>query len=500
MAQLQGVVAGLANSPKADSKHEAIKPGVTSLPELPMPGPEACLLFSDWLHASKPALSDVSDSSEVLWDLVMKEAQAWYAKYLKLDAIARLTTKPTPSEDILQTRWTRVSRRIETMVLAAAPAPVREELSAARVTGLLAVVARLFVIYSPGGLGEREIGLRNIQDPSPGVGVRDSIDLLRKWKRWCDRMSELGGTLPDPALRVKALDRITRAVLQTYPEVAFRVNLTRAALQIDSVPDGDKVAQLHAQMQAELESLHHRSVPKEGDKAKDAGQGASAKVKGVEAADSPPNPKTPKNAKSTPKTGNPPKTSAGDQAPPSGVPCTFYTGPNGCKKGADCGFLHNWSAFSQAEKASRCKVCGSKNHKSDECRAGVRGEEKAKYKAPPVNPKTSPPPKVSEGGASGNGPPPPTREVSQQQIKSMLADAAQILQQATNSPVQATPVNVTAVPMSAPCPPPSSTPTSPQTQSSASVAQGTPVTLAALSAQIDALRAMAQNHEIKMLH
>ena len=107
MAQLQGVVAGLANSPKADSKHEAIKPGVTSLPELPMPGPEACLLFSDWLRASKPALSDVSDSSEVLWDLVMKEAQAWYAKYLKLDAILQGSPLSRP---LLRTSCRRVGR------------------------------------------------------------------------------------------------------------------------------------------------------------------------------------------------------------------------------------------------------------------------------------------------------------------------------------------------------------------------------------------------------
>ena len=213
-----------------------------------MPGPEACLQLADWLHASKPALSDVSDSSEQLWELVLSEAQTWYTKYLKLDAIARLTSRPKPSEEVLQSRWSRVSRRIETMVLAASPTPIKEEISAARVSGLLPVVSRLFVIYSPGGLGEREIGLRNIQDPSPGAGVRDSVGLLRRWKRWCDRMTELGGTLPDPALRVKALDKITRTVLQSQPEVAFRVNLTRTAIQIDSSPDSDKVIQLHAQI------------------------------------------------------------------------------------------------------------------------------------------------------------------------------------------------------------------------------------------------------------
>ena len=127
-------------------------------------------------------------------------------------------------------------------------------------------------------------------------------------------MTELGGVLPDPALRVKALDKITRAVFQTHPEAAFRVNLTRAALQIDSTPDGEKVIQLHAQMLAELESLTHRSVPKEGDKAREGSQTANPKVKGVETSDVPSPPKNPKPGRGTPKQNSAPKATGNDAA------------------------------------------------------------------------------------------------------------------------------------------------------------------------------------------
>ena len=201
------------------------------------------------------------------------------------------------------------------------------------------------------------------------------------------------------------MDKITRVVLQANPEVAFRVNLTRAALQVDSTPDGDKVTQLHAQMLAELESLNHRSTPKEGDKAKDAVPGAQTKVKGVEAADTTPSPKNPK-GRGTPKPSIPPKNAPGDSAGSGGVPCSFYTSQNGCKKGADCSFIHNWMGFSQAERATRCKTCGAKTHKSNECRAGVKGEENAKYKSPPANPKNAHAPKAGEGVGAGNHPPP----------------------------------------------------------------------------------------------
>eukprot|EP00439_Symbiodinium_sp_Y106_P030699 s3493_g3.t1 len=152
MAQLQGVIADMASGNKSSTQAEVIKPGITTLPELPPAGPEACLAFSDWLHTTRPALADVSDSSEELWDKVLEESSTWYTRHLKLDAISRLTDRPVPSPAVTQARWTRVSRRIEGMILTAAPPGVRDEISSARVSGLLQVVCRLYVIYSPGGV------------------------------------------------------------------------------------------------------------------------------------------------------------------------------------------------------------------------------------------------------------------------------------------------------------------------------------------------------------
>ena len=136
MAQLQGVVSELAASPKAATRPEVIKPGVTSLPDLPEASNEACLEFSDWLHNTRPALADVSDTSGDLWELVVQEAGVWYSQYLRKTPIERLGFRPVPSEALQDARWARVSRRIETMIIASAPAHVKEELSAARVSGL----------------------------------------------------------------------------------------------------------------------------------------------------------------------------------------------------------------------------------------------------------------------------------------------------------------------------------------------------------------------------
>ena len=361
MAQLQGVVSEMAGTPKASSRSEVIKPGVTTLPDLPAPSLEACLEFSDWLHNSRPALADVSDSSEELWELVVQEAGIWYSEYLRKGPLDRLTMKPTPSSAVAQPKWTRVARRIETMIIGAAPQQIRDELSAARVSGLLQALCRLFVIYAPGGLTEREIGLKQIQEPSPASTPKEAVHTLRRWQRWCARMKELGGVLPDCALRVKALERVTKNVLVANPDIGFRINLTRAALQIDSIPDDSKVEQLHAQLLSELEVVSHRAV-KEGERSKDnTNNPVVPKVRGVET-ETAQNP--PKNPKASPKT-NPKNIGAKpgvaqDQSASGKPQCTFYLGANGCKKGLDCAFEHNWGAIPAAERSGRCKSCGAR--------------------------------------------------------------------------------------------------------------------------------------------
>ena len=278
MAQLQSVVTELTSPKATSSKPEVIKPGVTSLPDLPGHGPESSLAFADWLHASRPALADVSDTSEELWQRTIDEATAWYNQYLKMDPLARLTAKPAASIELAQPKWTRVSRRIETMIIAAAPKDVRDELSASRTSGLLPLLTRLFIIYGPGTLMERELGLRHISEPPVGATVPEVIETLRRWKRWCARMTELGGVLPDPSIQVRALTKATKAVLTQHPDIAFRVNLIRASLQIDVTPDNAKVMKLHAQMLAELEAISHRGEKaRVGDKEQSAQ--ASAKIK-----------------------------------------------------------------------------------------------------------------------------------------------------------------------------------------------------------------------------
>ena len=127
------------------------------------------------------------------------------------------------------------------MIFAACPSSVKDEISAARVTGLLPVVARLCVVDAPGGLNERELSLRQIQEPSPGTTVKDTVDLLRKWHRWCDRMKELGGTIlwgceqTSMPRAIKILEsNVTQAFTSADPRSSHRACVPRCTESADS--------------------------------------------------------------------------------------------------------------------------------------------------------------------------------------------------------------------------------------------------------------------------
>ena len=140
-------------------------------------------------------------------------------------------------------------------------------------------------------------------------------------------MAELGGALPDSAIRVRALTKITKQVLPIHPEISFRINLVRAELQVDLTPTDDKVDKLHGQLLSEFEAINNRKE-REQERERANTSVPPAKIKGVETAEvipqTPKHPKTPN--KAAPKPPNPPaKSGAGGEGASSGrLPCSFY--------------------------------------------------------------------------------------------------------------------------------------------------------------------------------
>ena len=340
MVQLQNVVADLAankhggTTGSAGGSPEVVRPGVTELVKLPPPTIEGALGFSDWIHAVKPSMSDLSDSSGECWDKVLHEARDWYNnQFVPANPINRVRLKVPASSIDRDPRWSRVRHRMEHLIIQSCPDAVKSELSSARISGVMGILCRLHVVYKPGGVAERAEALRQVQNPQPASSPADAVLRLRTWKRWMTRLSDLGGASPDAALCVQALETITSSILKSMQSLSFRINLVRASLHLDTQPTPIKVGEYYEHLLVELEAVSRASEvqpgtpnPSKPDSNKGVRQ-VEAKTQGT--TDGAPLQREPKG----PKVGG----TSGNDSPKK--LCKWFHEGKGCKRGKIAGLL-----------------------------------------------------------------------------------------------------------------------------------------------------------------
>ena len=429
---LQQLVAALTSQGRTASGPETVKPGISALPKMPTPSGTSALTFADWLHAIGPAMADLSDSSEELWSCLKQETEAWYALYLATDPLSRLSLRTDPSPALMSSKWNRTRTRMESMILEASPSEVKEEISAARIAGIFPVMCRLYVIFGPGSLQEREEGLRRLTNPQAAKSPKEAVAELRSWRRWCSRFVSLGGTLPDPSILLKALNTITAKPLQDFPEIQFRISLTRASLQVDVLPTSAKVDQLHQHLLSELEVVSRL-------KSGDACKAQAIDTPGTSAPQKPPKLDPSKDKpKPEPKAVAVPKGGAGDEVPASSEDCrAFLRGGQGCRYGGKCRRPHNWASIPKDRRANLCINCGGEGHRADGCARPKRDKPGDSSSAPSPSKKPPNPPKPK-----GNLP-------DAQQVQGLVTGAAKLLEALGSTPKAPPPARDTTLPTQA---------------------------------------------------
>ena len=236
---------------------EQVRPGTTTLATLAEPGETAPIDYADWLTTIEPAMQDLSDASYIWWDHIMKVSQMWYQDYVKLRPLQRTTFEATPDEELKKKKWVRVERRAVTMMMGAVPQSIKDELVATKSLTPLKIVAKLMTIYQPGGLQEKTVILRQLEDPGEPSNTAGAVSLLRKWLRWLRRAQDVGLSLPDASILVRGLTRLMRKVLASNAELGFRASLVRNTLQLDTIPGHDTVKTYAEHLLAEMEQLVH---------------------------------------------------------------------------------------------------------------------------------------------------------------------------------------------------------------------------------------------------
>ena len=325
------------------------------------------LIAGDWLTTIGPFLRDMSASSSLWWDETMRVAGESYQRWLASEPMERLRIVASLPPSFRHAPWLRIEQRGSVALLKALPDSLRSELVAQREISSVSIVYKVLRVYQPGGLGERTTLLKQLVDLKAPGGLGEWMGALRSWRRWLTRIQELGISAPDPVLLLATLDRFSGVLAKSSPQIAFRLQITRAALRVDIAPNESSVMQFSETLLAEGEAAFHGGshLP-----LKD-----TVKVKALETDSAQPlmeEAPRPKEWKQRPRDGQDWKGGkgdgkhgkTGDQKGGEKPVCKYFLSDAGCKKGQKCTFNHDWSGIS---RHGRCWTCGSTQHLKPDC-------------------------------------------------------------------------------------------------------------------------------------
>ena len=317
--------------------------------------------LGDWVATIEPFIEDLSDGAAEWWSLLWKEANEWYDRHQAMTPLERLSHEVVATEELAQAKWARLERRAAGMLMAAIPQSVREEVVSTRRVTVLGIITKLLVVYQPGGLAEKSLIFTSLESPKEETTLQGAVQALRRWIRWRRRAMDVKVSVPDPTVLMKGLSKMTKRILNSHQELAFRISLARNTLQVDSIPTHTSVEKIANHMLAEFEQVAHQDR-----KSKDmAPAGEVSKLKEFR-----PSEAAGEGGKGKGKDGKGKDAGKGSEKGPSGgaqgsggeVKCRFYLTDAGCRKGRDCKFSHD-----QSDGKRRCYSCGSVDHYAPDC-------------------------------------------------------------------------------------------------------------------------------------
>ena len=308
--------------------------------------------FGDWITCLHTYMSDLSPTSEQWWDLTLDTAKQWYVAHMSLTPIQRLSHHPAVPDSLKQRRWGRLERRAASLLMAALPEQLREEVISSKSVTALGIIAKAMLSYQPGGLTERSAILSALESPPECNTVSAAMSQLRKWIRWKRRATEVGVAIPDASILMRGLGRIVKKIVLGFPELSFRLSLVRSGLLVDTVPTHETVSQYSEHLLAEMEQMGQQA------KKKDGHQEGPPKLRKFEESS-----KTEDAMKASGR--------SSEESEQKKKPCRFFNTDNGCKRGKSCQFLHN------LDGQRRCWTCGSKGHLAPACNRSEEGKHRA---------------------------------------------------------------------------------------------------------------------------
>ena len=216
-------------------------------------GDATAVQYGDWLSVVDTMMGDLSYTSETWWKMVRGVSDQCYQTWLISGPLERLNLKPQATPEMGM--FPRTERRALSMLLAAIPENLRDEMIASRKLTVDQLLFRLSVLFQPGGSAERTKLLHMLTDGKCGNSVNEILEWLRQWRRNVQRAVELNVVLPDGIVLLGALSKCSDCLSQKSPQVAYRLNSVRQQLNLDRQPHTAVILRYSEHLQAEAEDL-----------------------------------------------------------------------------------------------------------------------------------------------------------------------------------------------------------------------------------------------------
>ena len=363
---------GMETIPTSWESGGGISSSKADLPELPANA--SPLQFGDWIHLCGPVMRDLSSVASRWWDLTVRQATDHYADWKTATPLQRVQIDPRVPDELHDRCYGRTEQRGVHLLLKAVAPEIQQMLVTDRQMTSTAILYRLYIRYQPGGPGEKSLILKELTQLPKTQSMAELATALRSWRRHYGRAREVGATLPDGILLLRALESGVQLVAKENSQAAFRLAQSRALLQVDEQPQPSSIWDFSQCILAEAETLvlmsssltlHAEAPP--------------LKLKTMEV-DNNQNKRPGQDQSSSGK---------GRGTTTSEVPCKWFRSEAGCRAGRQCKWSHAWDGVE--DKSSRCWNCGSKSHRKQDCPVKGGGSKKLDET------------KVSGGGSASNG-------------------------------------------------------------------------------------------------
>ena len=173
---------------------------------MPEAGPDASVEYADWLYETEQAIGGLSDRSALWFSACLSVARRTYREYVNASPITRLTLEVNIPAELKAERWSRLERRTMTLLLNAMPRTMKDDAITHRIASAPSLLYRMFVIYQPGGASERASILKHLEGASAGDNIHDTIQALRRWRRYLQRAEEMGIAAPDASILLRSVE------------------------------------------------------------------------------------------------------------------------------------------------------------------------------------------------------------------------------------------------------------------------------------------------------